>query len=373
MRYEAFKFLAVFLLLAPSTAHLRADEFTFPKANAPALYRIWVDKKIGFIDKTGRVVIEPQFTWAYEFSEGLCQVMLPDKEGYIDTTGKLVIEIDTHDDRPFQCGVAVVCTGKRTGILDRTGRVIDCPYDWMEEFSEGLSAVAVYEKPAAEKSPPPLWRQRKWGFVDASGRQAIPIQYTAAGSFSDGLAPVYVGGADLMCTGLSGGKWGYINREGEMIIKPQFKTAASFSEGLALVSLDGQDYGWIDTTGRFAIEARKLRAATSFHGGVAWIIDEKLDANRRLAMGYVTKEGKGIFHPAFHRSVGPVSEGLVVGQGTEGLGYLDLRGNWVIESQFGRAEPFRGGLAYVHKAGQAAYIDRTGRVVWSSAGPSAGK
>jgi WG repeat protein len=367
MRFRALLALVIWFSAPIASAFLLGSEPGADNTETPDLYRIWsADKKVGFIDKTGRVVIQPQFTWAYEFSEGLCQVMLPDKTGgYIDTTGKLVIEIDTHDDHPFRCGVTVVRTGKKTGILDRTGRFIDCPFDLIDEFSEGLAAVGVYEKPADEKSNP-LWRQSKWGFVDTRGKLVTPIEYTAARSFSAGLAPVYVGGSDSMCLGPQGGKWGYINRRGEMAIKPQFATATSFSEGLALVSLGGQNYGWIDTTGKFAIDVMKLRAASSFHDGVAWIVGEKLDAHRKLAMGYVTKEGKVFFHPAFHQSVGPVSEGLVVGQGTEGVGYLDLRGDWVIEPRFSSAEPFRGGLALVEMEGQLAYIDKTGRVIWSA-------
>ena len=31
-------------------------------------------KKYGFIDKSGKVVIEPQFDWVSDFSEGLAKV-----------------------------------------------------------------------------------------------------------------------------------------------------------------------------------------------------------------------------------------------------------------------------------------------------------
>ena len=379
MRSQAIQSLLFLPLLLTPTAPVPEAEPGAENAAAPNLYRIWVDRKVGFIDRSGRVVIEPQFTWAYEFSEGLCQVNLPDKkEGYIDTSGKLVIEIDTHDDRPFRCGVAVVCTGKRTGILDHTGRVVDCPFDWMEEFSEGLSAVFVYEKRAHEKSGPLTWRQRKWGFADTTGKLVVPMQYTAAGSFSEGLAPIYVGGADLMCTGLSDGHWGYINRDGEIVIKPQFKVAESFSEGLALVSLDGMNYGWIDKSGTFAIKMMRLTSASSFHEGVAWIWGAKDSVPGRNDWGYVTKEGETFFHPAFHRSFGPLSEGLVVAQGTStsdaangkltsrGLGYVDSRGSWVLKPQFSHAQPFRGGLAFVQTEGEMAYIDKSGRVIWSA-------
>lgn len=378
MRFHAITPSVIWFLAAVASGLLSGAEPSADKADAPDLYRIWAaDKKVGFIDKTGQVVIEPQFNWAYEFSEGMCQVMLPGKEGYIDATGKLVIEIDTHDDRPFRCGVAVVCTGKRTGILDRKGNVIDCPFDWMEEFSEGLSAVAVYEKPAEEKSPPPLWRQRKWGFVDTSGNLVIPIQYTAVGSFSDGLAPVYVGGADLMCTGLSGGKWGYINREGQTVIKPQFKTAASFSEGLAVVSFDDVNYGWIDTSGKFAIKLRRLTIASSFHDGVARIRGESGYVPGWNDFGYITKGGEVFLHPVFDASADPFSEGLAGArekptwdeenkkwiQGK--WGYVDKQGNWMIHPQFTHVRPFRGGIARVQGNRQLAYIDKTARVIWS--------
>jgi len=46
----------------------------------------------GFIDKNGKVVIEPQFDNVEDFSEGLEQVKKDGKEGYIDKIGKVVIE-----------------------------------------------------------------------------------------------------------------------------------------------------------------------------------------------------------------------------------------------------------------------------------------
>jgi hypothetical protein len=50
------------------------------------------DRKWGYIDKSGNVVIQPQFADARFFSEGLACVT-PDgkKYGYIDKTGQFVI------------------------------------------------------------------------------------------------------------------------------------------------------------------------------------------------------------------------------------------------------------------------------------------
>src|SRR5262245_23050194 len=47
------------------------------------------DKGCGFIDKTGKEIIEPQFEGATCFSEGLAGVHIKDKWGFIDNAGRL--------------------------------------------------------------------------------------------------------------------------------------------------------------------------------------------------------------------------------------------------------------------------------------------
>ena len=51
--------------------------------------------KWGFIDKTGSFVINPQFDFAWSFSDGLAAVRIGDYEtgkyGFIDKTGSFVI------------------------------------------------------------------------------------------------------------------------------------------------------------------------------------------------------------------------------------------------------------------------------------------
>ncbi|ECH5021687.1 WG repeat-containing protein, partial [Campylobacter coli] len=46
----------------------------------------------GFIDKSGKIVIEPKFDGVGNFSEGLAGVELNGKWGFIDKSGKIVIE-----------------------------------------------------------------------------------------------------------------------------------------------------------------------------------------------------------------------------------------------------------------------------------------
>jgi hypothetical protein len=51
------------------------------------LFRFVQDGKYGYIDKTGKIVIKPQFDFAESFSEGLAWVSISGKDGYINKTG----------------------------------------------------------------------------------------------------------------------------------------------------------------------------------------------------------------------------------------------------------------------------------------------
>ena len=64
--------------------------------------------KYGFIDKNGKVVIEPQFDYAGAFSEGLGKVKKDGKWGFIDKSGKVVIEPQFDSIFNFSEGLAEV-------------------------------------------------------------------------------------------------------------------------------------------------------------------------------------------------------------------------------------------------------------------------
>lgn len=86
--------------------------------------------KIGFINKTGKVVIEPLFRATNGFSEGLAGVKIIGSDGdyvwgFIDRTGGFAIEAQFNEARPFAGGVARVVTrdGKEK-LIDSSGKVV---------------------------------------------------------------------------------------------------------------------------------------------------------------------------------------------------------------------------------------------------------
>jgi predicted DNA-binding WGR domain protein len=93
--------------------------------------------KWGFIDKTGKVVIQPQFDYAFGFSEGLVAVEIRTETtsmvrmwGYIDRTGKLVIKPQFSFAQGFRHGLAQVeiddatSQERKFGYIDKTGKYV---------------------------------------------------------------------------------------------------------------------------------------------------------------------------------------------------------------------------------------------------------
>ena len=150
--------------------------------------------KRGYIDKSGRVVIEPQFRWAERFREGLAAVRILDKhqsesgEGFIDKTGNLVIKAKWDSVAYFSEGLAGVRRGKKMGYIDKTGKLISgLRFDQVRAFHEGLACVAIGGDESKDGAG------AKWGFIDKSGRWVIEPKFDWAGSFSEGLAAVGIG------------------------------------------------------------------------------------------------------------------------------------------------------------------------------------
>ena len=88
----------------------------------------------------------------------------------------------------------------------------------------------------------------------------IPAQYEKAGCFSEGLAAV-----------CQEKKWGFIDRTGKLVIPAQFNHVGSFSEGLAPVKSEAeQKWGFIDRTGKLAIPYAFTDAKILPRSGPGW-------------------------------------------------------------------------------------------------------
>ena len=230
----------------------------------------------GYIDKTGKVQIKPQFSYAHEFFEGLAAVCLDQKCGFIDKTGEFVIAPTYRMTFPFSDGFAVVSMDhEKVGFVNRVGELVIEPQfgNFHPVFKEGLAPVA--------------YPNGKYGYIDTQGLLVIPMHFDQAQPFSEDLAGVSVNA-----------KWGYIDKSGKFIIEPKFRSASPFSEGVAPVNSEpgearteqtGTGTGYIDKTGKMVITL-KFDGALSFVGGIARVYVEG-------KFGYIDKKGNYIWKP----------------------------------------------------------------------------
>lgn len=276
------------------------------------------------IDESGKVVAKLNTNWNYMhsiFSEGLApfqgDIATNDKGhlfGYMDKTGKTVIEPSFIFAWYFKDGLAPVCVeNQKCGIIDRTGKFVVPPvYNETRQFSDGLALV----------------RNAEWiaSYVDKSGKVVFETQFGSLGGsdFTEGLAPAAFGN-----------KFGFIDKLGHFYIQPQFDWAGPFEEGLALVTYGGK-MGYVDHEGKFAIPARFANARPFSEGLAAATTCTGVPSAARI---YPDDEPCG-------------------------YGYIDRTGKFVIEERFVSGEPFRGGLAQVYTHDGFGYIDREGNFLW---------
>jgi len=211
--------------------------------------------------------------------------------------------------------------------------VIDCVYDEVERFYEGLAAVRL---------------NKRFGFIDKSGRQIMQCIYDDVQNFSGGLSHI-----------LLDYKYGFANKTGEIVIPCIYDSVENLSNGCALMKNFNENEG--ERTSEFInIKNGKIIAfeywhAEQFSEGLAEVhLNEK--------WGYINVNGQ-IVIPYLHDYSRQFSEGLAAVRLDGRWGYIDKDGKQVIPFEFGIADIFLDGLAPVEHHGECIYIDKEGKSI----------
>ncbi|MBT3223158.1 MAG: hypothetical protein HN348_29135, partial [Proteobacteria bacterium] len=364
-----------------------------------------IGSKWGYINEQGRVVISPQFENVRPFVGGMAGVTSDGKVWYaVDKTGTKI-----HDVRPPGAGAS----GSTRGILlGQTNGLVDY-------FKGGKSLWASSESAPVHDMDPlfPVVKEGKWGFIDVGGEIEVPLEYQFVGEYSEGLAAVGIRGwigyidksGNMMIharfdegrpfnCGMAAVKGPegliYIDHHGLRVTQATLKTVSNCTEGLAKVKVD-DSYGFLHNSGRMMI-APRFPSVETFQEGYAAVSDEntyidrtgrsvytrvvpmtpfsegKAVANQRVGAvnKYVVLKTDGSFDTVKHEisrtdsvEFGPYTQGLSAIVLGSGAGFINAKGEVVVELKYKRTRPFSDGLAAALTDEGWGFIDKGGKVV----------
>lgn len=102
------------------------------------------NKKYGFIDKDGKLVIPLEYSDADNFNDGLARVMLNGQYGLINTQGEIVLPIVYDDINSPGDGLRIVTLNQKSGAVDNTGQlVVPIKYDYISTFRDGTAQAFI--------------------------------------------------------------------------------------------------------------------------------------------------------------------------------------------------------------------------------------
>jgi hypothetical protein len=236
---------------------------------------------------------------------------------------------------PFVENMALVSKDGMFGFINRAYQErIPLQYSIAFDFSEGVAAVLISDSLHDE-----------WIFIDSTGKQAVPGKYSYINySFVDGLAVVSVDGEKYV-----------INKKGERVIKPQDNWVLPFRHGLALVSESSTTFGVVNLKGKTVIPIQ--------YGSIEILSPKLVRVTTKDGRdGLLTSTGKQIAAMKYDR-IEQLKNGLISVSLEEKYGLLDKEGKTLIEPRYSWIKDFEEGLAAVERNEKWGFIDESGKEV----------
>lgn len=236
-----------------------------------------------------------------------------EKWGYMNKKGAIEIKPQYELAQDFQKnGLAIVEVSGKNGVINTKGQTVVNPiYDSITQFSEGRASAYNEEG---------VW------VIDEKGKVLTSTPYSFIGEYQQGRAL-------FQDTDEKSGDpfYGYLDRDGGVIIPAIYQTATDFQDGVAVVQTkDGQ----------FQLLSRDTSVLYKYPYDYVGQYGQGMLAFREEGnskYGFINKKGDVLIEPSFD-GVQPFSEGRAVINKVEdytySYGLIDQKGNILIEPTF---------------------------------------
>ncbi len=343
----------------------------------PIVKTDWVGNSMGFADETGKVVIPPAYVDVGAFHDGLAAVKVNSKInkiensgyvnptnyvqgygtpdtylwGYIDKSGKIVIQPRFYEASTFDNGVAPAQLDSKGVLIDKNGRVLATSKS--DQIPKKLGEL--YEL---------FGSKYLVGLVDKTGKWVLPPQFDRIDYFQKRAVVNQIPSTnsatkdndDQYFEILQNHRWGVIDRTGRIVLAPNYDEVSSFNMGHAAVLINGK-FGFVDTNNKIVIEPR-YDYVTAYDDVIAvkqgpnWHLLDSTGKQLNVAIdGVISDSSKPWLSDGYGAFI---KDGL--------CGFVNNKGVIAIKPQYDFAFGFSDGYALVWSDGVWKFIDHQGKI-----------
>lgn len=265
-----------------------------------------------------------------------------DLYGYIDASGKMVIEPQYISVYLFSSGVA--CVAKKDGVkfyIDKDGNSLGTlPSNFSFESDHFYYNRVIFENTS----------NNRYGKLDLSLNVAVPEKYTNIGISGDN--------GYSWCT-TDGNLYGYVDQEGKEVIPMQYVFCSTFFSGVTSVGVEQNGdtmYAIIDEKGDYIVAPQAVV--------LDYLTDGVFAYNVNGYYGLWDKKGNKLTE-ASYEYFWDYRDGLACFQKNNKYGFVNTKGEEIIPAMYYNCTDFSGGYCWVQEeAGEPwMLIDTKGKVV----------
>lgn len=282
--------------------------------------------KYGYIDKTGKTIIQTQYDRAFDFQGGLAYVE-KNKEGrFINTTGATAITMFPKYEYAGNCddGLIRFKQNNRLGFMDKNGKIVlPAIYYFVGIFYDGITEIRDS-------------LTENMGVINKKGDTIVPIIFDQVGIRSKNLISVKVRD-----------RAGFLDKKGNMVIPMVFDYAAVSESEFGTASLDGENYKVYKQDNLIKV---KLMPKANDNMPP---IDINNDSSKDLQDGY--------FHPPYQYYGGQPQLAPVIKNGK--IGFINKENKLVIPFIYKYSYSFSGNLVAVHNGKKWGFINSENKVI----------